>query len=400
MPQLDHRILIPKSSEVIWQYISDFANNPNWQIDCKTLSFLTSKRNNAGMRWRYTTASGREYVAETTAWYDGLGYEYTFVDGTPFRESKGRLRLQEIAEGTVVQWTFSYELGGLFGGLMNAVSARRQIENAMIDSLRLLWKEMQKVSAEQPFEAKSLMRDALDYEARAQYKPRHTSAKAASSETVTHDTPVTIPEPPITEEDTRPRQPVKLETDVHEPAFLSSLSETGEHAAVVVRPDPPLVAASMPALDEPPAAKPPIAPAPAVPEPTAEQERSEVPSASTLATDETDLVREVFEIAVPSEVLKEKDDRSLSFTTTKESTPPPDVEDSKRITSLDTAEVSVFDLFGIPRPSQTQEVQVVRVPELAPVVEAASTQRSRSALYRIGLRSQLRYRRVRLRRPV
>ncbi|MBL8163683.1 MAG: SRPBCC family protein, partial [Anaerolineae bacterium] len=232
MSQLDHRILIPKSSEAVWQYLSDFANNPAWQTDCKTLSFLTSKRNSAGMRWRYTTASGREYVAETTAWYDGLGYEYTFVDGTPFRESKGRLRLQEIAEGTVVQWTFSYELGGVLGGLMNAVSARRQIESAMIDSLRLLWKEMQKVSAEQPFEAKSLMRDALDYEARAQYKPRHTPVKPPAGEVITQDAPATIPEPPITEEDTRPRQPVKLVTDIHEPVFLSSLAATGEHAPV------------------------------------------------------------------------------------------------------------------------------------------------------------------------
>lgn len=397
MSQLDHRILIPKSSEVVWQYISDFANNPKWQTDCKTISFLNSKRSSAGMRWRYTTAAGREYVAEITAWYEGLGYEYTFVDGAPFRESKGRLRLQEIAEGTVVQWTFSYELGGLLGGLMNTVSARRQIESAMIDSLRLLWKELQSVSVEQPFEAKSLMRDALDYEARAQYKPRHAPAKPPAADPPAQNVPLTIAEPPVTEEDTRPRQPAKLVTDVHEPVFLSSLAATGEHAQVV---SPPVEAASsLP----PQSASASVTASPsssvAEPEAPAEVKREPLENLPVMAAEQPDVAREVFEIAVPAEVRDDKSANPLSFTATKESAAQaqqPEMDAAKRITSVDTAEVSVFDLFGIPRPSQTQETQAVRVGESAAPVESSA---SRAALYRVGLRARLRSRRVRLRRP-
>src|SRR6185436_5009173 len=88
MTILDHRILIPKSPEKIWEFLSDLSQNAAWQVDCKSVSLLTTKTTGSGVRWRYTTTGGRSYVAETTAWYDGLGYEYTFVDGAPSARAK------------------------------------------------------------------------------------------------------------------------------------------------------------------------------------------------------------------------------------------------------------------------------------------------------------------------
>ena len=133
---IDHRILVPKSPELIWEYISSLDKNPTWQVECQSIALLSSRQDGAGTRWRYSNPKGHEFVIEVTAWYEGLGYEYTLVDGTSYRENKGRIRLQEIAEGTVIQWTFTYEMDGLLGGVRNAVLHKRQLENVMVDSLK------------------------------------------------------------------------------------------------------------------------------------------------------------------------------------------------------------------------------------------------------------------------
>src|SRR5687768_10262320 len=105
MNVIDHRILVPASPDRVWQYISDINRNPSWMVDCRSVSFLTTMHAGPGTRWRITDAKGKDRVAEITVWYDRLGYEYKFVDGVPFSQNKGQIRLQEIAEGTVVQWT-------------------------------------------------------------------------------------------------------------------------------------------------------------------------------------------------------------------------------------------------------------------------------------------------------
>src|SRR5687768_12356722 len=117
MNTIDAAIHIPAPPRVVWDYISDITNNTRWQIDCRSVTFLTSKKEGPGTRWRTTSDKGNDQVVEITAWYEGLGYQYTFIDGAPFRESIARIRLQEIPEGTVVQWTLTYEAGGVLGGL-------------------------------------------------------------------------------------------------------------------------------------------------------------------------------------------------------------------------------------------------------------------------------------------
>ena len=102
---------------------------------------------------------------------------------SPFRENKGRIRLQEIPEGTIVQWTFTYELGGVLGGMRNALGMSRQVDHTIADSLKTLWQKIkQSGAALAPHEAKSLMRDAPDVEARSAYQPRHPSRRATATE--------------------------------------------------------------------------------------------------------------------------------------------------------------------------------------------------------------------------
>lgn len=214
MTTIDQRILIPAPQTVVWAYISDVSNNPAWQEECKSVAFLTSKREGPGTRWRYGTDKGREYVVEITAWYNGLGYEYIFVDGPGYKNNRGRIRLQEIAEGTIVQWTFSYEMGG--GVLSGVRSKRRQIENTMAASLKTLYRKVKQFTAENPIDPKSLMRDAPDVEARSQYRPRHSAPTKPSSDSEKLQ-PVVVPsdsaytEPPITEGDGEPIEHIYID---------------------------------------------------------------------------------------------------------------------------------------------------------------------------------------------
>lgn len=213
----------------MWEVVSDISRNPDWQLDCREVIFLTSKRSGPGLRWRYSDEKRREFVYEVSAWYAGLGYEYYFVDGPSFKDARGRIRLQEIPEGTIVQWTFSYEVAGMFSGVRDSA-----IDKLIQDSLRQLW-QMLKTSprALADHQAKSLMRDAPDVEARTAYQPRHPSAvqeddaapptksrptpPPASWERVP-DVPIqsepsflseipperVLSEPPVTHEDTKP----------------------------------------------------------------------------------------------------------------------------------------------------------------------------------------------------
>jgi polyketide cyclase/dehydrase/lipid transport protein len=387
---LDHRILIPTSPETVWEYISHITNNPGWQVDCKNVSFVSTRHSGVGIRWRYDTAGGHSYVVETTAWYDKLGYEYTIVDGTPFRENKGRIRLQEIAEGTIVQWTFSYETGGLFGGVRNTVATKRHVEGVMVESLRSLWSAIQKSGKNvEIHEVKSLMRDALDYEARSTYKPRHPSNKVETPP------PASVPkivEPPVSEEDTRPRQPTKLDTAVHEPVFLSSLPGSETPKADTAEQNPLPAPPVQPVVSQPEQARRSAEPVP-------------VPAVGDLApTEEDDIVppdkletaRELLEVPTAE---KDETQENLSFTTTVTTRERPPSTDE--IVQLDTSEVSVFDVFGVPRPSQTQEMEAVSLDMEARTATLPMPVEPKASIpLRIGLRLMLRRRRLRLRRPV
>jgi len=343
MTIIDQRILIPAGPEVVWEQISDIANNPKWQADCRSISFLTSVREGPGIRWRSTNAAGHESVLEVTTWYDRIGYEYTYIDGAPFSESKGRFRLQEIAEGTVVQWTFTYEMGGLVGNLRNSLSVKRQVENNMIDSLKSLWRHVNQSGGSQPFhEAKSLMRSALDYEERSKYRPRHPSAVSENREL--EEEAALIPEPPIADDDTRPRPAVAIQTE--QPA------EKADDFASVPHED----AAWMPK------------PAPEKPRDT--QERKAIEPESEFSPPISVEASPIISDTQPNAPVAEEAPK-----------PPPTPADAslmmplRDISKLDTAQISIWEVFGVPRPSETQEIQPIKTETLtSPAPKTAEEQ--------------------------
>lgn len=334
MTIIDQRILIPAGQAVVWELVSDLARNPRWQVDCKNVSFLTSLRQGPGTRWRTTHSNGHESVQEITAWYDGLGYEYTYVDGVPYKENKGRLRLQEIAEGTVVQWTFTYEMSGMIGGLRNSLSVKRQVETVMIDSLKSLWRTINQSGSSQPFhEAKSLMRDALDYEQRVQYRPRHRmigSEREARPEqpapSLRPAEPI-IPEPPISEEDTRPR-----------PAVAVAKTESAEPLPG----DPDF-------LFRPAALQPP------------EEEPAEpLPSTMSNAPEPVTALPPAAEVEPTPEPSRPKVEPKLETVKLRP------IQDTSQ---MDTSKLSIWEVFGLPRPSETQEMRTVQIEQESTLTE-------------------------------
>ena len=343
MNVIDHAILIAASPAFIWRFLGDVSQNPKWQEDCTTVSFLTTQREGKGARWRYSTPKGKDFVIEITAWYDTLGYEYMIVDGSSLGENKGRMRLQEIAEGTLVQWTFNYEVEGAFSGFRNSLGLKRGLSSNIQDSLRNLYKLIQAETGGIPtHEAKALLKEAPDVEQRSSYEPRHPSSiKDNLEETFAEpDYPSEHPisynmysesiiEPPVADDDTKPNPVVQgteelsVAVDVSEPSFLQQI------------PEPPLVDSDT--------------------KPNAPISDDEIATYS--ATDEIAKSRvENRESVQPRDVTAEAKIVSPS-PLEKPITPSPDIRD--------TASVSVFDIFGLQKPSETQEIRTLSEKELA-----------------------------------
>ena len=177
MNVIDLEILIPASPEFIWRFLGDPAALSQWQEDVNSVSFLSTQREGRGTRWRASSDNNSDIVVEVSAWYDTLGYEYSLMDGTSFSENTGRIRLHEVPDGTLVRWTFQYELGGVLGGLRNAMRIKRSTTSQIQASLRNLHQLILQESGGIPtHEAKASVREAPDVGERLAYKPRHPSA--------------------------------------------------------------------------------------------------------------------------------------------------------------------------------------------------------------------------------
>ena len=235
MNELDQTILIAAAPDAVWAYVSDLNQNPAWQSDCQSVVFLSKQRSGKGTRWRYRNLSGKEFELEITAWYDGLGYEYRYLDG----RARGRIRLHEIAEGTTIQWTLSYETQGRLGGMRNALGLKRNYRRFMDDSLLALQVTVRRsIGNDNSFEARSLMRDSLAYEARVNYRPRHPSPVRDGAGA---PPPPPIEEPPVLEEDTRPHPAL---ADASEDSPLARQPVESEPAPEVGVPDVPRLPAA------------------------------------------------------------------------------------------------------------------------------------------------------------
>ncbi len=316
MNVIDLEILIPASPEFIWRFMGDLSAIPRWYEDVVSVSFLSTQREGRGTRWRHSTVKGNDVIVEINAWYDTLGYEYRVVDGTTFSENQGRIRLQEVSDGTLVRWTYQYALGGVLGGIRNAMRLKRNTTNQIQDSLRNLHRLIAEESGGiSTHEAKASMRDAPDVYERSSYEPRHPPAfqeagadEAASNEDTTLSEHFPLPYdleldaeplPTVIETDTKPNPVVlsaadKLTADAEPEAALDDTRPVEVEALLAEVPPPTL---DMPEIK---------------PEPAAEEQTA------------SDVIDEPEPL--PLETLRPKDD--------------------------DSSRLSVFEIFGLQKPSE------------------------------------------------
>jgi uncharacterized membrane protein len=383
---IDHAISIPAPQEQVWEQVRDIELNPRWQANSDHITFLTTKHNGRGARWRSTTPGGKEQVIEITAWYEGLGYEYVIVDGVSYENNRGRIRIQEVPEGTVVQWTFSYDVSGMFGGLLNTISTKRRLDGDIVDSLRNLYRHVKSVRSGDytPEQSRALMKAAPDVEERSKYRPRHPSvirpgekdetvdevttqetgndpdamfkppaeatpqpalddASSTEQDSVSAEVPAAEPgipiiEPPLSDDDTRPNPTVQDtatldETTTEETAADTNVADIVKQASVRDRQEHP----AAPEDDAQPVASDTKAEAAAtVGETSADDETlsHRDDTVSRADTDTTDSEPEITEVAPPQ--------------------PPQPQPD---LNKLDTSQVSVFDLFGVPRPGEMESAE-------------------------------------------
>jgi hypothetical protein len=449
MQIIDKRVQIVSPSQVIWDFIRDISRNPSWQVDYASVSFITPRREGPGVRWRYTTPTGHECVVEISAWYNRIGYEYHYVDGMPFRENIGRIRLQEIPEGTIVQWTFSYQTGGLFA----ARRVVKQLELAIEDNLQNLKKQFGQTRGSRAFESKTLMRDAPDVGTREQYKPRHPSlgtvrdsAYAPPQNPMLIEPPVasgdaepitpiadkpgrkasaSIYEPPIEQSDTRPRPPAEPLTassrldenavpprlrvpdaPIAEPDFLedfAAVRETEERAAI----DQAIFEPAVTLEDTKPtsAIKPVTDAAPMIAESPPMEAEKTIETAAAARTEPKPLAPPERVVEQVSQPQGETDATPVFVKSETEAR-----AESTPATSDDTATRSIWEIFGVARPNESASQPSEAPAQADNPAETITLSDSQRLVYgdtttylimtgRVGLRARRRRDTSRVRRP-
>lgn len=450
---IDHAILIPAYTKTVWQHLSNVEENPAWQADCERIAYLNSVRNQKGIRYRSVGRGNKESVIEITAWYPGLGYEYVIVDGFA-HTNRGRIRLQEVPEGTVVQWTFSYETSGLVGGLSNSLSLKRRLNNEVIRNLQSLYQYIGQV-AEKPDSnlIKSTMRDAPDASDRANYQPKYPSAledgdsyrpsdayqtqeapsiaptsdfndftSRPSLDTQFQDEPdsieerqpdaifmrpgerenrlesggINIVEPPLSDMDTQPN-PVVQDADITPTAQDVQQESPVDYSQVIgastpsetTEADTDTASGDNTATDQYLIPKPPFEPSTPV-----EDEKRATDEHQAIAETPSD---EEDSATVPTR-LDKLEARSKPASEVTDPTPSPDsVPD-------DTSRLSVFELFGLQKPSETQEMRAIQDAQLAALDELEAEAATEETVYEPvdrgeGFRIRLRKQSVKLKFP-
>ena len=415
---IEHAIAIPTKQRHVWEYIRDIGRHPHWRVDCTSISFLSNQISGRGTRWRSIQSSGKAQVIEITAWYEGLGFEYVIVDGGSFTTNRGRLRLQEVPEGTIVQWMFSYELTGFLSGLRNSVVIRRKIDNEIIDSLRNLYTIVKQARGDEQFrahDASSFPREAPDVEARANYQPRYPSALEQKADSI-HAAPEApaseprstkpegISEPPVIDDDTQPNIPVQgdaptTQEALQEPTFLKDIPTAS--------PQKPIEATEPQIIQAPPVE---VAKTPEIADSRDLEEAvkltpEEVPALLDSATIPAPQKPSQVEVSTPPELLPEP---STSGSKSADLPRLPGLPDDE---ITDTSKISVFEIFGLPKPSDTELVRAIRLEderpdppspsEAAAFMDGAATEPDiePEPQKRSGLRAALRRKHSKVRQP-
>jgi uncharacterized membrane protein len=356
---IDQRILIPTPVQAVWTVVADHTLLPKWRAECKSVSVLTMRSDGRGVRRRITPLRGKDIIEETIAWYEGLGYEYQVIEGTHFKSFSARIRLQATPDGTIVQWTIAFETRGFLGKLLGNRRRKRQLERLTAENLRQLRRYIESlgVSVDDQYRQRTGIRPAPDTNSRLEYGAKLFAEEQAQIESpdptqpsrpTSAKPPGRIPEPPLKAEDT-PNIPA-----VAPPSFIAEALLT---TPIPARPAEP--------LKEPPRAegdtRPNIAVTPPAPA-----------TATTPAVAASDQLKAALQTGTPKANETAKPLAAQTSPVEANQKPPAaapaagqprraaseevekDLQPAAHLPSptdkRDTGEMSIWDVFGIPRP--------------------------------------------------
>lgn len=318
---IDQRILIPAPTYAIWAVLADANQLPSWRIDCQKVEILTARQFGVGMRCRCTPPRGKPKIEEMLAWYEGLGYEYQVVENRAYRSYVGRLRLQAVPEGTIVQWTITYEPKGLLSRLMNKISGRAQLEEDCADSLRQLYRVIQ----------------ALGYGAGSSPEARKRQTLQPVQSIVRSSTqPIVVPAEEAAA-DTKPRKPEGLAEAIAAKAEAGVPYATTQPAHGTPATAPTDLADVLPATPPPPVLEEEL--------PPGMPEHLKVTPPQGIPKVDLSRVRYADEVGAEND-LAPADEDLRQTQLMRPGLPPPTSKD-------DTGEISIWDAFGIKPPSRS-----------------------------------------------
>jgi len=395
---IDQRILIDAPPQVIWEYIADPDKLVEWHAGYTSISVLTTQRTGVGVRRRCAvTGGGKDVIEHVVAWVEGLGYEYTIVEGGPYRSFRGRFRLQPGPDGTSVQWTVEYTPRGLLGRLRDRLSGQKQLAALMAASLRELRQQISALGLrmDDAYRARLGIQGRLNAMERAQYQRRHLAPEGVA--TVAPPTAGSVeqgaPPPPISPAPA-PEEPVpahhEADTEPKPPAGLrEALAAQGTEPlppppppAQITPPQPlPPVTSALPKtapLSAPPADHQRPTPPRGIPavRPPLSSEESPAPARPTASADDTSPAR-----STPPRGVTVSPGRDTTADE-RPTLPPP-------VPKTDTGELSIWEIFGIPRPSEQDEAALRGLIEF---VEARQVIEKRRQWLRRGFRRPSRVR--------
>lgn len=226
MTLIDQRILIPAPIQTVWQIVADHHQLPQWRSDVTTVSILTTKSDTVGTRRRITPKGSRkDVIEEITAWYAGVGYEYHLIQGSTYKNFISRVRLQSTPDGTIVQWTIAFDVGGLLKRFFTGRRRRKRLENITATSLRQLRRHIERlgITLDQKYRDKRIIQKAPDAQYRAEY-----GAKLFAQ---TEQTPPTEQHPSITQTLADEEPPIRIDDTpsvpkVPPPSFIAEALTT------------------------------------------------------------------------------------------------------------------------------------------------------------------------------
>ena len=140
MIHAEHRFLLPVARGAAFAYLSDPANDIEWQASCVAVR-LEGAMPSVGCQYQITFRFlGRkmEFTCAITAFEPDQHYAFKVVEGSFHYE--GSYTLQTHAQGTEVHWQFAAEPGKFFGILPASLLRKVLISQIEKDALTLACK--------------------------------------------------------------------------------------------------------------------------------------------------------------------------------------------------------------------------------------------------------------------